>query len=122
MKTQILCVFLALSAMFAIHRQWSLETELATEQAAHVATRTALEKALVEGNRWKVAADAVTLSAMNQRDLATACLAREAEAERAASEREAILTPIKPQPRTSNEKVVDHATRRAVVARLNRPL
>lgn len=103
---------------------WILNTDLAEERAAHIQTRTALENAVREGQRWQITATTTLEAAEHQRDLTKACLAREAEAESAAREREAILAPaiIVTRSAEDQQKVVDRATRRALVNRLNRPL
>ena len=77
---------------------------LDTERLHHAATAT-------ERDHWKATAEVYRADA-------------EAQAQRDAAERDAIVRQAKPRARTTAEqvRVVDDETRRRAVARLNRPL
>lgn len=105
----------ALAAVF-----WALliaRSELETERLRHAATAQ-------ERDRWRAAAEAYRKDAEAQAENARQCLGREAKAARDAAERADILRDARPRARTAEEKnkVVDDATRRRAVERLNRPL
>lgn len=90
---------------------------LDTERLHHAATAT-------ERDHWKATAEAYRADAEAQAENTRRCLAREAQAQRDAAERDAIVRQAKPRARTTAEqvRVVDDETRRRAVARLNRPL
>lgn len=101
-----------------------LEAALATERHAHEQTRTALDLAITEGQRWILATDAITLSAEAQKVALESCLNREAQAQTDAQARKKILNSAKPRPRleTETKQVVDDETRARIASRLNRDL
>lgn len=88
--------------------------------AASVARETELRDKLSEAARALELANGAT-SALSE--LAEACMEREAEARADFAARTAIMTNVKPRPRTDAEaqEIVDDATRHAAAARLNRP-
>lgn len=88
----------------------NLRTDLGAEQLAHRETKTKLAREMAR-------AEALA-------DNARRCLAREALAQACAAERNAILANAAEEERTpeEKEKVADHATRNAVIERLNRGL
>lgn len=90
---------------------------LDAERLRHAATAQ-------ERDRWRAAAEAYRKDAEAQAENARQCLGREAKAARDAAERADILRDARPRARTAEEKnkVVDDATRRRAVERLNRPL
>lgn len=90
---------------------------LDTERLHHATTAT-------ERDHWKATAEVYRADAEAQAENTRRCLAREAQAQRDAAERDAIVRRAKPRARTTAEqvRVVDDETRRRAVARLNRPL
>lgn len=92
-----------------------IKGELDAERAAHAATAR-------DRDQWKEAAEAYRGKAVAQAENARRCLARETKAALDLAEREAIVRQAKPRVRSAEEKVVDDATRRRAVLRLNRPL
>lgn len=88
--------------------------------AASVAREQELASKLMEASHALELANGAT-SALSE--LAEACMEREAEARADFAARTAIMTNVKPRPRTDAEakEVVDDATRHAAAARLNRP-
>lgn len=88
---------------------------LDTERLHHAATAA-------ERDHWQAAAEMYRQDAEAQGENARLCLAREAKAALDLAEREAIVRQAKPRVRSAEEKVVDDATRRRAVLRLNRPL
>ena len=86
-------------------------------------TKGALATA-TERDHWKTTAEVYRADAEAQAENTRRCLAREAQAQRDAAERDAIVRQAKPRARTTAEqvRVVDDETRRRAVARLNRPL
>lgn len=101
-----------------------LSAQLDTERAGHDATREKLTAAVREGNRWKVAADVAWANVATLQDNVKECLAREAQAKADAADRAAIMRAAQPRERTPAEAkgVVDDATRKKAMDRLNRPL
>lgn len=93
------------------------KSALDAERLRHAATAQ-------ERDRWRTAAEAYRKDAEAQAENARQCLGREAKAARDAAERADILRDARPRARTAEEKnkVVDDATRRRAVERLNRPL
>lgn len=88
---------------------------LDAEKLRHAATAQ-------ERDRWRAAAETYRKDAEAQAENARQCLGREARVARDAAEREDIMRQARPRARTAGEKVVDDATRRRAVERLNRPL
>lgn len=88
---------------------------LDAEKLRHAATAR-------ERDHWRAAAETYRKDAEAQAENARQCLGREARAARDAAEREDIMRQARPRARTAEEKVVDDATRRRAVERLNRPL
>lgn len=101
-----------------------LSGKLDTERAGHEATREKLATAVREGNRWKAIADAAEPKITALQGSLKECLAREAQATADAVDRMAIMEAAEPRGRTpvENKGVVDDATRKKAVDRLNRPL
>lgn len=101
-----------------------LAQRLEVEQAEHAKTRVELEHAVAQAEIWVAAYLEVMAGAEAQQKLAEACLARESETRADTEARKAILAPVKPRPRSpeEREKVVDNDTRTRVIDRLNRPL
>ncbi len=100
-----------------------VQAELRTEQATHATTREQLVAAVTEGNRWAAVARQANATADAQAEYAAACIEREQKTATTAAARAAILSTVKPRPRTDAERqeVVDDATRMAAADRLNRP-
>lgn len=113
----LLALFAAAYICLLLWRVNDLNTELASEKAAHKTTK-------IERDDWKTQAEAAKTSAEALAENARACLAREAQALANAAERATIMAKVKPRPRTMAEqtKVVDDETRSRVVERLNRAL
>ena len=89
---------------------------LDTERLHHAAAAT-------ERDHWKATAEVYRADAEAQAENTRRCLAREAQAQRDAAERDAIVRQARPRARTAEQvRVVDDETRRRAVARLNRPL
>lgn len=105
-----ICIALGVVAGSFKLRSDNLESALHSEKLAHAQTRAQLENALSR-------AEALA-------DNARRCLAREAQAQADAAERTVILANAATRERTpqEKEKVVDEATRSAVIDRLNRGL
>lgn len=105
-----LLLFSVIVAGYLAHSVSKIESSLAREKEAHSQTRKELESAL---SRSEALADN-----------ARRCLAREAKAQADAAERTTILANASARERTpeEKEKVVDDATRSAVINRLNRGL
>lgn len=104
------CIALGVTAGSFKLRSDNLGRALHSEKQAHVQTRKELENAISR-------AEALA-------DNARRCLAREAQAQADSAERSAILAGAAARERTpqEKEKVVDEATRSAVINRLNRGL
>lgn len=116
----------------------SLYGKLGTERAGHKTTRLERDNAVAEGVRWKAVAEDAETKQSALRGAADACLDREREAREDAAERDRILRDVVPvirpqesgptaaNPATAggkkNEVIVDDATRRKAMDRLNRPL
>lgn len=115
MKTALCWLVAALLFSGLLGRLAWVNRELEAERAAHAATAR-------ERDRWEAAAEAYRKDAEAQAENARQCLGREAKAARDAAEREDIMRQAKPRARTAEEKVVDDATRRRAVERLNRGL
>lgn len=116
------CIF-AIAVTLAVLGFRSLRSELEAERAAHAATARSLSTALEANARWKRAGEVLEGQLAAQSGVAEACLKREAQAARAAKEREAILREarIEVEAATPQTGVVDHETRRRIADRLNRP-
>ena len=116
----VLLIALGVTLLAASH----LSGQLNTERAGHDVTREKLATAVREGNRWKAVADTAQPIIAALQGSASECLAREAQATADAAERAAIMESAQPRERTPAESkgVVDDATRRTVMDRLNRPL
>jgi len=101
-----------------------LSGRLDAERADHKTTRLQRDNAVTEGLRWKKVAEDAGEKQATLREAASECLAREKEAREDAAERTAIMRRTVPRERTEMEKkgVIDDATRRKAVDRLNRPL
>lgn len=101
-----------------------LSGKLDVERAEHATTRLQRDNAVAEGLRWKTVADAAEPKITALQDTVRECLAREAQAPKDAADRAAIINAAVPRERTAEERkgVVDDATRRKAVDRLNRPL
>lgn len=102
----------------------SLNDSLKAEQRDHKETKEARDEAVKKGNGWKKAYEEAIDSAQAHRKETQACLDREVEARTAQQEREKILQTARTRTRTAEEKlqVVDDATHKSTVRRLNRPL
>lgn len=100
-----------------------VQAELRTEQATHATTREQLAAAVTEGNRWAAVARQANATADAQAEYTAACIEREQKTATDAAARAAILSTVKPRPRTDAERqeVVDDATRMAAADHLNRP-
>lgn len=98
--------------------------QILAEQSAHNATRSELAQARADIVRLQVALEASRNSTNAVQDSLRDALAREADAVSAAAARKQILDQMRIRTRTEPEtlEVVDDDTRRAVAARLNRPL
>ena len=116
-RTWIPVLVAALACVLLLWRLDRVSGELEAERTAHGVTAA-------ERNHWRTAAEAYRLDAEAQAENARRCLAREAQVQRDAAERDAIVRQAKPRTRTTAEqvRVVDDETRRRAVARLNRPL
>ena len=121
----VLCVlFLALHSHVQGLRLAAANADTRAEQSAHNATRAELAQsqadiaALHEALAASESATAVVQSSLR------AALDREAQALRDSAARKQILDAVRVRTRTATEtqEVVDDETRRAVAARLNRPL
>lgn len=121
---KILYIVAAVMLSVLLYEHWSLCVDYEREQAAHARTRAELTTALVELQRWRTVAGETLMAADAQKQLAEACLAREAQSQSDANARKSILTQAKPRPRTEteNRQVVDDETRARAVSRLNRGL
>lgn len=108
---------IGIGTVFALVAVSYTKGALDTERLHHAATAT-------ERDHWKAAAEVYRADAEAQAENARRCLAREAQAQRDAAERNAIVRQARPRARTTAEeaRVVDDETRRRAVARLNRPL
>lgn len=113
----IVAASFALMAAGQYFRAHGLENALNAEKAAHARTRA-------ECDGWAKATLAARANAEALAENARACLEREAKAQADARERAAIMAQAKPKERSETEKsrVVDDATRRRAVERLNRGL
>ena len=98
-------------------RYSKLKADLEVERAEHETTRA-------ECDMWRAIAEQLRSQLDAQAENTRRCLEREKNAQTAADERAAILASSQPRQRTAEEKekVVDDATRRSAVLRLNRPL
>lgn len=98
--------------------------QITAEQAAHDATRSALDQAMTNIARLQATLDAAHNSTSALQDSLRNALAREADAVTAAAARKQILDQMRTRTRTEPEtlEVIDDDTRRAVTDRLNRPL
>ncbi len=101
-----------------------LSGQLDAERAGHEVTREKLAVAVREGNRWKAAAEAAEGKLPALRGAVRECLEREAQAAVDAAARKRIMEHAQPRERSPAEQkgVVDDATRKAAMDRLNRPL
>ncbi|HJB66358.1 MAG TPA: hypothetical protein H9768_08770 [Candidatus Mailhella merdavium] len=117
MKTALWLLVAALLFSGLLGRLAWVNSELDAERAAHAVT-------VRECERWKTAAEAYRENAEAQAENTRLCLERETKATRDAAERAAIVKQASPRARTAEEKdkVVDDATRRRAVERLNRSL
>lgn len=113
----ILVACLAVNGAFWIFRANDLDNDLKLEKAAH-------EKTRIERDSWKMSFEDERNRSEALADNARRCLEREARAQADAQERAAIMEKAVTRPRTEEEKqkVVDDATRSAVIQRLNRGL
>lgn len=116
------CVFAVAVALTVLGFR-SLRSELEAERAAHAATARSLSTALEANARWKRAGEVLEGQLAAQSGVAEACLKREAQAARAAKEREAILREARTEVEAATPQtgVVDNETRRRIADRLNRP-
>lgn len=114
-------VLLAIALLISVTR---LSGQLDAERAGHEVTREKLAVAVREGNRWKAAADAVETKLPALQNAVRQCLDREAQAAVDAAARNRIMEHAQPRERSPAEQkgVVDDATRKAAMDRLNRPL
>lgn len=117
MKTAVWLLAVALLISGLLGRLAHVSGELEAERAAHAVTAR-------ERDRWEAAAEAYRQEAVAQAENARLCLDRETNAAKEAAERAAIVKQTRPRARSAEEKdkVVDDATRRRAVLRLNRPL
>lgn len=117
MKTAVCWLIAALLFSCLLGRLAYVNSELDAERVAHAVTER-------ERQRWRAAAEAYRENAEAQAENARLCLERETKAARDAAERAAIVKQASPRIRTAEEKdkVVDDATRRRAVERLNRSL
>lgn len=117
MKMWILYAAVTSCLGLLLWRTQYLGAELALEKAAHKTTK-------MERDDWQAQAKLAKGRAEALAESARACLAREAQAQADAAERAAIMTQVKPRPRTKVEqtRVVDDETRSRVIERLNRGL
>lgn len=101
-----------------------LSGKLDTERAEHNTTRLERESAVKAGLGWKAVAGAANLQRDGLQAAVNECLNREQEARADAAERAAIMKLAAPRARTEAERkgVVDDATRKKAMDRLNRPL
>lgn len=106
----VLFLFSVIMVGYFAHSVSEVESSLAREKEAHAQTRAKLDAALSR---------AEALAENTRR-----CLEREAQAQADSAERSAILAGAATRDRTpqEKEKVVDDATRSAVIDRLNRGL
>lgn len=114
-RTWIPVLVAALACVLLLWRLDRVSGELEAERTAHGVTAA-------ERDHWQAAAEAYRQDAEAQAENARRCLARETKAALDLAEREAIVRQAKPRVRSAEEKVVDDATRRRAVLRLNRPL
>lgn len=105
----VIAAFASCAGIFKFQAN-NFEAALHSEKLAHAQTQAQLENSLSR-------AEALA-------DNARRCLAREAQAQADAAERTAILANAATRERTpqEKEKVVDEATRSAVIERINRSL
>lgn len=102
----------------------SLSGRLDTERAGHAVTRLERDNAVKEGLGWKAASGAANLQRDSLRETLNECLERERGARADTAERAAIMDRAAPRKRTKagRKGVVDDATRKKAMDRLNRPL
>lgn len=114
----------ALVYLLLMWRIDSLGDDLELEKKAHESTRAELHQAQEDGLGWKAAYEKARDAAQAHKDTAAACMERELQARQDRQEREAILQPARPRPRTEQEQrqVIDDETRKRAADRLNRPL
>lgn len=141
-----LILLLGVGLLVLWQQRGTLQARLETEVAGHEVTRLALDSALNEGQRWKAAAEATLPKIAGLQGLVRDCLERETAAQADAEARATIMAYPRPTPATNeapaerarpvtttvtktaivkeqrHELTVDAATRRAALARLNRPL
>lgn len=114
-RTWMPALIAALACVLLLWRLERVTGELEAERLHHAATTA-------ERDHWQAAAEMYRQDAEAQAGNARLCLAREAKAALDLAEREAIVRQATPRVRSAEEKVVDDATRRRAVLRLNRPL
>ncbi len=116
--------FLAVSVLYLWWTNGQLDADLREERLAHQQTAARLETALDRAAQWQVAAEFAEKKLPPLQEALQTCWTRERQAATDAAERSAILDAARPEPRTPQERqeVVDEATRRKAMDRLNRAL
>ena len=102
----------------------NVSDQLKAETAARTTAEAKMESMITECEAWVDVYFEAEAASQRQAANTQACLDREAKAQADAVERKAILEKAKPRARTQHEQeqVVDDATRKAIIDRLNRPL